>query len=345
MWMQQKSSSSNKLFGFSFLRNGVKYDYPFKESLLSLEPIVEIIYLDLDSGDDSTEQEIHKLSRVKIIPSIWDMNLKQGLVLSTETNKALSALRSDHQVGWAIYLQADEVLHEDDYELLKSDIEKAEADGCDAISFRYLHFWKNHHQIAIAKNWYPQEIRAIKLNSEVVSYGDAQSFKNHTKTFFTEARIFHYGHVRAEDIYEKKMEDMSTLYDNDATLSKYYNQKDRGKEHQCILYFGTHPKVMKNRIERMKDIWQLDEKNEITIVGNPEKYSTELIAKIAAKKINWVDSSKDPQAVLTRPTVFDRLFKRTNVPGKMKSKHAKNWSNDFLLTLQLSEKGIGLKSS
>jgi hypothetical protein len=341
--MQQKSSSSNKLFGFSFLRNGVKYDYPFQESLLSLEPIVEIIYLDLDSGDDSTEQEINQLSNIKIVPSIWDMTLKQGLVLSIETNKALSALRSDHKFGWAIYLQADEVLHEDDYELLKSDIEKAEAEGCDAISFRYLHFWKNHHQIAIAKNWYPQEIRAIKLNSEVVSYGDAQSFKNHTKTFFTEARIFHYGHVRAEDIYEKKMEDMSTLYDNDATLSKYYNQKDRGKEHRCILYFGTHPKVMKNRIERMKDIWQLGEKNEITIVGNPEKYSTKLISQIAAKKINWVDSSKDPNAVLTRPTFFDRLLKRTNVPEKMKSKHAKIWSNDFLLTLQLSEKRIGLK--
>lgn len=342
--MQQKSSSSNNLFGFSFLRNGVKYDYPFQESLLSLEPIVEKTYLDLDSGDDSTEQEVNKLSSVKIIPSKWDMTLKQGLVLSTETNKALNALRSDHQVGWAIYLQADEVLHEDDYELLKSDIVKAEADGCDAITFRYLHFWKNHHQIAIAKNWYPQEIRAIKLNSSVESYGDAQSFKNHTKVFFTEARIFHYGHVRAEDIYEKKMEDMSTLYDSDATLSKYYNQKDRGKEHQCILYFGTHPKVMKKRIERMKDIWQLEEKNEITIVGNPEIYSKKIISQIAAKKINWVDSSKDPNDVLTNPTFIDRLFKRTNVPLKMKSKHALNWSNDFLLTLQLSEKGIGLKA-
>jgi hypothetical protein len=341
--MQQKSSSSNNLIGFSLLRNGVKYDYSFKESLLSLAPIVENVYLALDKGDDSTIAEIQKLSFVKIIPSTWDMNLKQGHVLSVETNKALSALRAEHSSGWGIYLQADEVLHEDDYELLKADIEKAEVEGCDAISFRYLHFWKNHHQLAIAKNWYPQEIRAIKLNSAAVSYGDAQSFKNHTKIFFTEARIFHYGHVRAEDIYEKKMEDMSAMYDSDATVSQYYNPKNRDKEQQCLLYFGTHPLVMKERILRMKDIWQLEEKNEITIVGNSEKYSKEFVSHIGAKKINWVTSSSDPHAVLTNPSFFDCLFKRTNIPLKMKSKHAKNWSHDFLLTLQLSEKGIGLR--
>lgn len=343
--MPQKSSSSNKLYGFTLLRNGVKYDYPFKESLLSLKPFVEKIFLALDPGDDSTEEEIKKFPFVKIIPSKWDMNLKQGLVLSVETNKALTALRAEHQNGWGIYLQADEVLHQDDYEILKRDIEKAEASGCDAISFCYLHFWKTHHHIAIAKNWYPHEIRAIKLNSDIESWGDAQGFRNYKKVFFTEARIFHYGHVRAQDIYEAKMKDMSAMYDSDGRVSQYYNPKNRDKKQKCLLYFGTHPLVMKERVLRMKDIWTLEEKPEITIVGNPEKYSPELVKKIAAKKINWVLSSNDPGAVHTELTLMNRFLKRTRVPVKMKSKHANKWSNDFRLTLQLSEKGVGFRES
>ena len=189
----------------------MKYDYSFKESLLSLAPLVQKIYLALDRGEDQTESEIQKLPFVKIVPSTWDMTLKKGLVLSVETNKALNALKADHgndDEAWGIYLQADEVLHPDDYEILKRDIEEAARLGCDAISFRYLHFWQTHHHVAISKKWYPQEIRAIKLKTSIESWGDAQGFRLYHKIFNTEARIYHYGHVREQSSYNEKMRDM-----------------------------------------------------------------------------------------------------------------------------------------
>jgi hypothetical protein len=102
---------------------------------------------------------------------------------------------------------------------------------------------------------------------------------------------------------------------------------------------------MKERILRMNDIWQLTQKDNLIILGNPDQYSPELIKRINAKKITWSKTSKDPQAVLTAPSLWDRLSKKTRVPLKMKSKHAHKWNNDFLLTLQLSEKGVGLKDS
>ena len=275
------------------------------------------------------------------------MNLKHGHVLSNETNKALKALRQDSEVdlvnGWGIYLQADEVIHQDDYELLQRDIERADWEGYDAISFRYLHFWKTHHHLSIGKSWYPHEIRAIKLNTNIESWGDAQGFKNFKKIFYTETRIFHYGHVREKEIYDKKMQDMSTLYDQDAKKAKYYNLKDRQKEHPCVLFYGTHPMVMKERILRMKDIWVLDEKEEITIVGNPQNYSLSLLEKIAAKKIIWCDFSSDPAAVMTTPGFFAQWFNKTYIPPKMKAKSAHPWTMDFRLILQLSAKGIGLR--
>lgn len=331
----------------------MKYDYSFKESLLSLAPIVEKTYLALDPSDDSTEEELKKIPSVKIIPSVWDMNLKNGLVLSVETNKALSALRTDHGKdlnAWGIYLQADEVIHESDYELLKRDIQSAQESGYDALSFRYLHFWQTHHHLAIAKNWYPHEVRAIKLNSNVVSWGDAQGFKHFQKIFYTEARIFHYGHVRDQSIYKKKMEDMSRLYNTNETLTKYYNVKDRDKEYtDCLLYFGTHPQVMKDRIQRMNDIWELAFRDEIFIVGNSFDYSAELIKSIAAKKVNWIskrrEAPKNSLIIDTRPGWIQRLLRQTKVPIKMKSKSARPWGKDFLLTLHLSEKEVGLTHS
>lgn len=324
----------------------MKYDYSFKESLLSLAPIVEKTYLALDKGEDSTAEVVQTLPGIEVVPSTWDMTLAKGLVLSVETNKALEALRAAQPEGWGLYLQADEVLHEEDYELLKRDIVEAQRTGCDAISFRYLHFWQTHHHLAIAKNWYPQEIRAIKLNSQVKSYGDAQSFHGHTKIFFTEARIFHYGHVRDQNVYKKKMEDMSKLYDADATKSKYYNQKDRDKDYtDCLPYYGTHPLVMKERILRMGDTWELPIIDEIFLVGKKEDYSEKILKSVAAKKIHWmVDESRvkpGMKVVDLNPGFLKKLLGYSQVPTKMKSKHAHPWSKDFRFILQLSEKDIG----
>lgn len=332
----------------------MKYDYSFKESLQSLAPITELIYLALDSGDDSTESEIKKFPFIKIIPSHWDMSLKKGLVLSVETNKALEALRADHgkdENAWGIYLQADEVLHQDDYEILKRDIKKAQAEGCDAISFRYLHFWQTHHHVAISKKWYPHEIRAIKLNTPIESWGDAQGFRNYKKVFYTEARIFHYGHVREQSSYNEKMRDMGKLYheasDLDARLEK--GLKD-ARKNKCVLYFGTHPAVMKERILRMNDIWELENANLVYIVGKSEKYSRDLISKIKANKVIWCESTSDvpskdrDKMIITEPTILDCFLKRSTTPKKMKSKLAHPWSNDFRFILQASEKRIGFKS-
>lgn len=347
--MPQKFSNTIKLYGFTLLRNGVKYDYSFKESLLSLEPIVEKTYLALDKGEDTTADEVSKISSVKIIPSTWDMTLAKGHVLSVETNKALDALREEHgqdDNAWGIYLQADEVLHEEDYEILIRDIEEANRTGCDALSFRYLHFWQTHHHLAIAKNWYPQEIRAVKLKANARSYGDAQSFQGQTKIFFTEARIYHYGHVRDQNVYKKKMEDMSKLYDSDASKSKYYNEKDRDKDYtDCILYYGTHPLVMKERILRMGDVWELPVQDEIYLVGNKEKYSEKVLNSIGANKVIWIfDQSRvkpGMKVIDLHPGILTKLLGYTKVPTKMKSKHAHEWSNDFRFILQLSEKEVG----
>jgi hypothetical protein len=353
--MPQKFSNLVKLYGFGVLKNGVKFDFPFKESLLSMAPITEKVYFALGDSEDTTNTEFEKFPFCKTINTTWDKSLKDGKVISVETNIALNFLKenipsNELSSAWGLYLQADEVLHEDDYDVLRADIEFCQLNGYDAISFRYLHFWHTHHHIAVTKNWYPHEIRIIKLDTPIESWGDGQSFKNPKKIFFSEARIFHYGHVREQKAYEEKMRFQSSFHHADHLVEeKLKKDAENSKKHKTNYFFGTHPLVMRERILRMNDIWELPIASEIAIVGNPEKYSKDLLKTIAAKKVSWFKSVNDvpkelrKNMVLTEPSVLDYFLKRAVPNLKMRSKHALPWSDNFKLIMQLSSRQIGFR--
>jgi hypothetical protein len=343
------------LYGFTLLRNGVKYDYSFKECLLSLSAVTKKTYLALGKGEDDTEKEVSGFNFLKIIPTVWDDNLREGgIILSQQTNIALNELKNDKKAehdSWGMYLQCDEVIHEEDYKLIARDLEKAEESGCDAISFRYLHFWQTHHHIAINKKWYPQEIRAVKLNTNIESWGDAQSFKNHTKVYQSEAKIFHYGHVREEKSYKNKKEDILKRYHSEEKLAKYQKREKKFDDLTAVLNFlGTHPQVMKERILRMGGVWDWPAASSVCIVGADKKLISLFENKINAEKIYWKNSlnevSKEMMGnlvILKANWIHRRMYKST-VPKKMKSKIALEWSQEMILTLKLSEKEISLKN-
>ena len=283
-----------KIFGFGLLRNGVKYDYCFLESLQSLCDIVEKTYLALGDSDDGTEEALGSIDNIEIIPTVWDMSKREGgLILSEQTNVSLNKLKEDHgcDENWGIYLQCDEVFHEQDYELIKEDIKKAQETGCDVMAFRYLHFWQSHHKIAINKKWYPHEIRAVKLNTDIESWGDAQGFRNHQKVYYSEARVFHYGHVREEDKYKNKKESILKLYHSDQKLPKYQRREKKfDNQTETINYWGLHPALMKNRIERLGDRWLPDTLEKVYIVGRKEQIDYDIPFKVNAKNIVWAKS-------------------------------------------------------
>ncbi len=342
-----------RLFGFTLLRNGIKYDYSFRESLLSLAGVCEKIFLALGASEDGTEKAVSDFKNMEIIPTVWDEKSRQGgIILSEQTNIALKLLRTAHQktpAAWGFYLQADEVLHEDDFELIRSDLEKAQAEGADAVAFRYLHFWQGHRRLAINKKWYPQEIRAIKLDSSLESWGDAQSFRPAKKIFYSDARIFHYGHVRETESYKIKKQDILRLYHGDNKLPKYQRRERRfDAMTETLAYLGTHPKFMKERILRLENFWVPEKRAEVFIVGKPEIYSSNLIAQIGVEKIEWISTPwKVPpkhwkNLIIPGAGLVPKLFFGSRIPNKMRSKLALPWPADFLLTLMLSEKGIGL---
>lgn len=343
-----------ELYGFAILRNGVKYDYPFRESLTSLKELTKEVYLALGDSEDNTDDVVTALGDFKTFQNPWDDAKRVGgLVLSDQTNFVLNKLREEkeNESSWGFYLQCDELVHENEYQKIQEDITYAQNHGFDAVRFRYLHFWLSHNKIAINKKWYPQEIRAVKLQSKAESWGDAQSFRNVEKIYDSDAVIYHYGHVRNEKQYIQKKADILKMYHSEEKIGKYKKrEKKQDGQTKVLDYFGPHPKLMKDRILALGDPWELPEVDDVCIVDNPEKYSEKFIQKIRAKKIHWAPSTGEGKSlgskkmVVVHPSFWHNLIHPSKVKEKVESKLARPWVAEQLLTLKLSEQGVGVGS-
>ncbi len=328
------------IYGIAFIKNGVKFDFPFRESMLSMLPLVEKIYVNVGIGDDATLEEVKKIPKVEIIEVDWDDGRSdKGHILSDMTNIAINRMRQEVVDGdaWAIYLQSDEVLHEQDHSLIQQDIEKARANGADVMRFRYMHFWQKHERIAIGERWYPQEIRAFKVNSAVISHGDAQTFEGWHKAYESDAHIWHYGHVRDEKAYRAKLDQMSRYYQRGF---KYYRKKIRSwfKEtffnEKTVPFLGDHPAVMHTRIERLGGMPLGPYIESVKLVGDTQKLSPALLEKINTSKLICNGEGSAAKTIYLNKIKWHKSL----------SPICRPWSEDFKLTIELSRQGIGLIS-
>ncbi len=90
--------------------------------------------------DDGTVKALEQLdtNKLKVLHTVWDPAVRSGgLIISQQTNLALDACSGD----WCFYLQADEVLHENELERIEKSIRRADAQAdVDGLTFRYHHF-------------------------------------------------------------------------------------------------------------------------------------------------------------------------------------------------------------
>ncbi|MFT4092130.1 MAG: glycosyltransferase family 2 protein [Niabella sp.] len=246
-----------KVAGVTFVRNGVKYGYPFRQSILSVLPLVDEFIINLGDSEDNTNQVIENLpkEKIKIIHSVWDEALKTGgKVLAAETNKALDAAPAD--ADWLFYIQGDEVIHEKDYEEIhRKMLLYKDDDHIEGLLFRYYHFYGSYGFLGDGRGWYPFEIRIIKNKRGIRSYKDAQGFRwndgRKLNVKQIDAYIYHYGWVRNPVIMSRKVSDFGSLYNGGRQGSKKEGIPfDYTEIDTLCLFEGTHPAVMKEIVEQ-----------------------------------------------------------------------------------------------
>jgi hypothetical protein len=212
---------SVKVSGFTFVRNAIKYDFPVREAVASILPIVDEFVVNVGNSDDGTLELMRSMAdpRIRIIESVWDESQrKDGVVFRQQTDIALDQCQGD----WAFYLQADEVVHERELPRIRRAMEEnLGRPEILALHFKYLHFFGDYRTV---NPWfYRKEIRVVRNNGRIRSQGDAVGFYclddpapinlvrgPASRYVRTGCHIYHYGWVKNPRVMlDKKMHQMS----------------------------------------------------------------------------------------------------------------------------------------
>ena len=255
-----------KVAGFTFVRNAIKFDYPIIEAIQSILPICDLLIVAIGDSEDGTLALIQSIDnpKIKIIETIWDDSLREGgRVLAVETDKAFQAIPADYD--WAFYIQGDEIVHEADLPIIKAAMkEKLNDSNVDGLLFKYRHFFGSYSYVGDSLRWYPNEIRVIKNNKSIYSYRDAQGFRKGEDQKLNvvpiAAHIHHYGWVKDPRVMQDKQENFNKLWHDDKWMDENIPKVENFDYFKNIDYLekykGSHPEVMKERIEKLN--WEFN---------------------------------------------------------------------------------------
>jgi hypothetical protein len=261
-----------KVSGFTFLRNGQKLGYPFVASIRSLLPLVDEFIIALGPCDDDTERMMREIGdpKIRIIHTQWNERLQpdysvKGFVYGQQKSIALFNCTGD----WAFYLEADEVLHENDLPKIQAAMQKHLDDPrVEALAFDYLHFYGNQNTIAWSPGWYRSEVRIIRntipaWSSEALFFNVVETHKKSRcpRAAHTGATIYHYGWVRSEAQMNLKAASVQKYWDDSTPAPADYAKIDA-----TVLkrFTGTHPKIIQSWLPKAEGIFLADPDHRLT---------------------------------------------------------------------------------
>lgn len=241
-----------RVSGFTIVRNAIKLDFPVEASIRSILPACDEVVVNVGRSEDETLELVRSIRdpRIRILETEWDMTIKNK-VLGDETLRAMRACRNP----WGIYIQADEVLHEDGAAELAAAVRAHDADPrVEGLLVRYLHFYGGFQTIATHRRWYRREVRAVRLDPglDIRPYQGAQGFRvgpdhRRIRARLTGAQMFHYGWARPAQALREKRELGKTMYP----------WRDADERLPLLAWIpgikrfpGSHPVVAREWIER-----------------------------------------------------------------------------------------------
>jgi hypothetical protein len=235
--------------GFTVIRNAVLMGYPVVEAIRSILPICDEYIVAVGAGDDDTRALIASIGdpKLRIVDTVWDRTKNRGgHMLAEKTNEALAMCRGT----WCFYLQADEVVHENDLPAIRAACERLRNDReVEALLFAYTHFYGSFRVIATSHNWYRNEVRIVRNGIGARSVGDAQSFMvadHKPRVVRSGGRILHYGWAKPPERMGRKIARFHYWYFG-AQEEKTEDPTFQFRQMYGLRpYPGAHPAIMRD---------------------------------------------------------------------------------------------------
>ena len=261
-----------KISAFTFLRNAQRLQFPFVESIRSALPLVDEFVIALGPCDDDTEARIRAIGdpKIRIIPTAWNENMDsswrvKGFIYGQQKTIALFNCTGD----WALYLEGDELLHEDDLPRIRAAMERHLGDRkVEALYFRYLHFYGNQNTVANSPRWYRREVRAVRNNIPIwgpkgLFFSVVTGYKRmrYPRAAFADATIYHYGWIRSEEQFNEKWKGTFRHFTHKPFLETAYAEIDP----QVLQPFaGKHPRAIQDWLPPAEGLFQANPAHVLT---------------------------------------------------------------------------------
>jgi len=270
-----------KVSGFTFIRNGAQLGFPFIQSIRSLLPIVDEFIINIGDSNDDTKAQIQAINdpKIKIIETVWNNHMQHsGFVYGQQKMIAQYSCTGD----WAFYLEADEIIHENDYDAIVAAMKKhLNNPNVEALAFDYLHFYGNTNTYLWSPGWYRREVRIIKTS--VRSYApdglfwvvlESNKKGRYPRAALIGAKMYHYGWVRTEAQMREKLTQVEHLWNkkNQAAGLNYQNI-----DHTTLKEFtGTHPQVLGDFFPKEQGIFQTNPAHVLTRKEHKNRIGTKI---------------------------------------------------------------------
>ncbi len=275
---QQLQSTKPRLSAYSYLKNGILFDYPFRESLLSILSVCdEVIVTYATDSDDQTQQVLENMQKLfphlKIYPSeVWkDTTVLDGKRIALAAQEAESYCSGD----WLWHVQADEVYSRKDAQKVKALIHEHHYQNVGAFLFPIYHFYGDYQHLVAQSGkklgWYMSCVRLTRRGA-AHHIGDAWTQKLNPGWVLqpAEVTIFHYGHVREPESMRLKSNNMEKLYkklpDDFEVCKPNTFVYDRVPQEHLELFQAHHPLVMARRISDYESQRKSTEKKPVLLV-------------------------------------------------------------------------------
>jgi glycosyltransferase involved in cell wall biosynthesis len=242
-----------KVSGFSFLRDGVRLGYPFEESIRSALPVCDEFIVAVGRSDDGTLERLRAMNepKLRLIETTWNEACRShGFVYGQQKMIAQYNCTGD----WAFYLEADEVLHEQDLGRLQVALRHyLERPEVEALAFDYHHFYGDANHVHVSSQAYRRATRIIRnslrsiapdgLYWAVIKEKTWHGGRNKRRTRYPRAAalnipIYHYGNARHERYVRTKAETGNQYWSEKQAFQESYGDLD---PEQIASFDGTHP--------------------------------------------------------------------------------------------------------